>query len=122
MADTFNTRLRKGTGYRSRNFSIIAHLAATSSQSTLPIFLICLSPSSPPYYGNETDYGKNTFYRDDFEKLRDVLAVIQGKCIMSINNVDYIRQLYSEFTIEEVETTCNMSHKKEVVELFIRNY
>ncbi|MBF0488168.1 MAG: DNA adenine methylase [Nitrospirae bacterium] len=76
----------------------------------------------PPYFGNETDYGKNIFYRDDFEKLRDVLSTIQGKFIMSINNVDEIKQLYSEFTIEEVETTYNMSHKKKVVELLIRNY
>ncbi|MBF0556737.1 MAG: hypothetical protein HQK96_19655 [Nitrospirae bacterium] len=51
-----------------------------------------------------------------------MLAAIQGKFIMSINNVDEIRQLYSAFTIEEVETTYNMSHKKKVVELLIRNY
>ena len=76
----------------------------------------------PPYYGCEDYYGKGIFYQDDFAKLRDLLASIKGKFIMSINNVDEIRQLYRGFTIEEVETAYHVSNKKRVIELLIRNY
>ncbi|MEO5361973.1 MAG: DNA adenine methylase [Nitrospirota bacterium] len=76
----------------------------------------------PPYYGCEDYYGKSIFYREDFIKLRDLLSAIKGKFIMSINDVDEIRQLYREFIIEEVETVYQVSQKKKVVELLIRNY
>ncbi|MBF0516929.1 MAG: DNA adenine methylase [Nitrospirae bacterium] len=76
----------------------------------------------PPYYGCEDYYGKTIFHRDDFMKLRDVLSSIQGKFIMSINNVAEIRRLYSGFTIEDVETAYHVSQKRKVVELLIRNY
>ncbi|MBF0517611.1 MAG: DNA adenine methylase [Nitrospirae bacterium] len=76
----------------------------------------------PPYYGCEDYYGKTIFNRDDFMKLRDLLLSIQGKFIMSINDVDEIRQLYGGFTIEEVETAYHVSQKRKVIELLIRNY
>lgn len=40
----------------------------------------------PPYFGCEDYYGKDIFLRDDFVKLRDMLAGVKGAFIMSIND------------------------------------
>lgn len=79
----------------------------------------------PPYYGNENDYGDGIFDREDFARLRDVLAGIQGRFIMSINDVREIRELFKNCFIEEVATNYTMpgAHKqKKVTELLISNY
>jgi DNA adenine methylase len=65
----------------------------------------------PPYFGNEDDYGKNIFSQADFTVLRDLLAGIQGRFVMSINNVPEIREMFSEFDIEEVELNYRVSGK-----------
>lgn len=79
----------------------------------------------PPYYGCEDYYGDNIYHRSDFEVLSDILANIQGKFIMSINNVPEIKKLYRQFKIEEVETTYSAggaNKKKKVTELLVMNY
>lgn len=52
----------------------------------------------PPYY-------KGIFNRDDFEKLRDILAGLKGKFILSINDVAETRKLFKMFHIETVATS-----------------
>lgn len=79
----------------------------------------------PPYHGCENDYGTGIFNRLDFARLRDILLGVQGRFIMSINDVPEIRELFRDFFIEEVATNYTMpgAHKqKKVTELFIRNY
>lgn len=79
----------------------------------------------PPYYGNENDYGEGIFGREDFARLRDVLAGIQGKFIMSINDVPEIRELFKDCFLEEVITSYKMpgaNKQKKVTELLISNY
>jgi len=65
----------------------------------------------PPYHGNEEDYGKDVFSEADFVALRDLLAAIEGRFIMSINATPMIRDLYSRFTIEEVGVNYRVSGK-----------
>lgn len=78
----------------------------------------------PPYYGCEDYYGNGIFSREDFTTLRDQLTRIQGKFILSINDVPEIRELFKDFTILEVPTRYSVaSHSvKPVVELLIINY
>lgn len=79
----------------------------------------------PPYYGCEDYYGKGIFSREDFAKLRDILAGIAGKFILSINDVEHIRNLFKGFHIESVKTTysaAGANKKKRVNELLIMNY
>lgn len=57
----------------------------------------------PPYWGHTDDYGKNIFSETDFERLRDLLAGIQGRFILSINDVPEIRELFADFDIEPVK-------------------
>lgn len=79
----------------------------------------------PPYYGCEDYYGLGIFSREDFIKLRDILAGIAGKFILSINDVEHIRKLFKGFHIESVKTTYSAggaNKKKRVNELLVMNY
>lgn len=79
----------------------------------------------PPYFGCETDYGKGIFSRDDFGIVADLLSVIQGRFILSINDTPETRSLFSSFRITEVSTQYSLSsteHNKEVTELLVMNF
>ncbi len=79
----------------------------------------------PPYYGCEDYYGDGIFSRDDFVKLRDILAGLSGKFILSINDVDHIRDLFRDFRVETVETSYSAAgahKKKHVNELLVTNF
>jgi DNA adenine methylase len=66
----------------------------------------------PPYFGNEDDYGKSLFGRDQFEALAARLRQIKGRFVMSINDVPEIRELFSECLIQPVELTYSVSGGK----------
>ncbi|MEF9955621.1 MAG: DNA adenine methylase [Acinetobacter sp.] len=51
----------------------------------------------PPYYECENYYGKDIFSRDDFIKLRDILKNIQGRFILSLNDVPQVREIFADF-------------------------
>lgn len=79
----------------------------------------------PPYYKCENYYGHGIFTRDDFSRIRDILSSIQGKFIMSINDVQEIRKLFKGFRIEEVTTSYSAGgadKKVRATELLIMNY
>lgn len=64
----------------------------------------------PPYWNNENFYGKGIWSRDDFYQLKDILDHIHGKFILSLNNVDEVRNLFKDYRIEQAKTrwTINM--------------
>lgn len=79
----------------------------------------------PPYHGYEDYYGDGIFSSDDFMVLRDLLASVRGKFIMSINNTPKIRQIFRQFKIETVATSYTAAggnKRVPVKELLIRNY
>lgn len=79
----------------------------------------------PPYYSFEDYYGPRIFEREDFTYLAELLSNVQGKFIMSINDVPEIRKLFNDFYIEEVSTSysaAGANKKKQVTELLIMNY
>lgn len=79
----------------------------------------------PPYYGYEDYYGDGIFSSDDFMVLRDLLASVQGKFIMSINNTPRIREIFGQFKIETVATSYTAAggnKRVPVKELLIKNY
>jgi DNA adenine methylase len=65
----------------------------------------------PPYYGCETDYGKSVFGRADFEALAGVLAAVQGRFILSINDTPAMRKTFSRFAIEAVSARYSVAGK-----------
>lgn len=83
----------------------------------------------PPYFGTESYY-KNTggFGKDEHILLRDTLANIQGKFLLSYNDDPFIRELYQEFNIKvtkKLDYTLGANvygRKKSVNEVFISNF
>ncbi|CAJ1391643.1 unnamed protein product [Effrenium voratum] len=66
----------------------------------------------PPYFGNEEDYGKGLFGREDFATMAQRLAKLKGSFILSINDKPEIREMFSGFTIEAVDCTYTVNGKK----------
>lgn len=78
----------------------------------------------PPYFGCEDYYGKELFSRDDFQKLADLLSGLKGKWMLSINDVQEIRDIFKDYKIEQARTfySLNKNQMKSVEELLITNY
>lgn len=58
----------------------------------------------PPYWGSETDYGAGVFTRADFASLSSQLGRIDGRFILSVNDVPEMREVFAKFSIESVST------------------
>lgn len=81
----------------------------------------------PPYHGTESFYAVDGgFGEEEHRKLAELLRNLKGKWILSYNDDDFIRNLYNEFHIEEVERLNNMGAaaggEKIFKELIIKNY
>jgi len=78
----------------------------------------------PPYYGCENDYGKNLFSRDDFVRIRETLDNIQGKFILSLNNVPPVRDIFKDYNFKEVELLYSVARGKpsKAKEVIISNF
>jgi DNA adenine methylase len=77
----------------------------------------------PPYHGYERYYGEH-FARPDFVRVADLLATIQGKFVLSINDVPEIREVFKAFRLRRVKTAYSLAKdtSKQVSELVIRNF
>lgn len=78
----------------------------------------------PPYWNCENDYGKGLFSKADFEGLAQQLATINGKFLMSINDVAEIRFIFERFNIKPVTTRYSIGSNQsdKVGELLISNF
>ena len=80
----------------------------------------------PPYWGCEDDYGKAMFARSDFEALAAQLDSINGRFLMSINDVPEVREMFGWFEMVSVETVYSVSRLKRPgerrPELLVSNY
>lgn len=78
----------------------------------------------PPYYGTEKYYNTE-FGEEQHIQLRDILTQIKGKFILSYNDCEFIRNLYKNFNIIEIERNHNLRTKDggdRYKELIIKNY
>lgn len=64
----------------------------------------------PPYYKTESYYDV-AFEEKDHYRLRDTLKQIQGKFMVSYNDCEFIREIYSDYYIEAIERTNNISQR-----------
>lgn len=78
----------------------------------------------PPYWGCEQDYGIGLFSRDDFAMLAGLLDKVQGKFILSLNDVPGVREVFANFRIEAVTTRYSIAAKKKAPasEVLITNF
>lgn len=79
----------------------------------------------PPYYQTEGHY-EVEFLKEDHVRLRDILAQIEGKFLVSYNDCEYIRKLYDGYQIESITRLNNLAQRYdagcEYVEVLISNY
>jgi len=74
----------------------------------------------PPYYGCENDYGKGVFGEADFSRMTEILSIVKGKFILTLNDVPEIRQMFGRFEIESEKIKYFVSGKpQEVGQLII---
>ena len=73
-------------------------------------------PASKVYFAHMKD--------SDYKTLKDLLKSIKGKFILSINDDSFIRALFDNFYINDIETvySTNKSSSKRVNELLISNF
>lgn len=80
----------------------------------------------PPYFGCETDYGADSFSRDRFTQMADLLRRIDGRAIVSLNDTPEVRDLFKGYRLEEVELNYSIGQAsggpKKVGELLIYNF
>ncbi|MPM90791.1 hypothetical protein SDC9_137913 [bioreactor metagenome] len=82
----------------------------------------------PPYHKTEKYYDTGNFVFDDGQHraLKELLSNIKGRFILSYNDDEFIRELYKNFYIEEVQRSNNLSMRsganKVYKELIIKNY
>jgi DNA adenine methylase len=65
----------------------------------------------PPYYGVENDYGAGLFRREEYAELAAVLEALQGRFIMTLNDVPAVRQTFAGFRMEPVALTYTVARK-----------
>ena len=80
----------------------------------------------PPYLGTSGYGSVAKFALEDHIRLRDTLANISGKFLLTINDSEEVRELYKDFHIQEVAVHYSVSRqsaaRKEYGELIITNY
>lgn len=79
----------------------------------------------PPYYKAEKYYSAD-FDIKEHQYLNKLLCNIEGKFILSYNNEEYIRELYHNFSIIEIERNNNLTSRynenRRYKEIIIKNY
>ena len=78
----------------------------------------------PPYWGCKDYYGKGLFSKDDFIRLNTLLEGVKGRFILCLNDVPEVRDIFSAFKIESVDTKYSMASStgyKNVKEVIITN-
>lgn len=59
--------------------------------------------------GQEGDYGKDLFSRDDFAALSEALKGLEGRFILSLNDRPEVREIFKGYDIEAVNCTYSIS-------------
>lgn len=78
----------------------------------------------PPYYGCETDYGRDMFRRKEFEAMAEQLRGIRGRFILSLNDHPEVRRIFDGFAVEGAQVRYSvggMANSKEFGEVIISN-
>lgn len=63
----------------------------------------------PPYWGVEDYYGKAMFARSEYEQMSEALRCLQGRFILTLNDVPEVRRIFAWAAIEPVQLTYTAS-------------
>lgn len=131
----------EGFGYKNRDVTLIKDMQALQKRLAKVVIerrdyadIIKTKDSEktlfycdPPYYEAEKiSHGYADFEEKDHVLLRDILKEIKGKCIVSYNDTDFIRELYKDFSMESIERNSNLTahfgRSRKYAELIIKNF
>ena len=73
----------------------------------------------PPYYLDNTLYGKNGNMHNNFDHERLFQVIREKKWMMTYNDCDYIRNMYKDYTIIEASWSYGMNESKKSSEIII---
>jgi len=59
----------------------------------------------PPYFGSESDYGKDLFDRAQFPEMAAQLGGIAGRFLLSLNDHPEVRRIFAAFAMVELDVT-----------------
>lgn len=65
----------------------------------------------PPYFGNEEDYGKGLFGREEFAELARMLAELKGRFLLSLNDTPEVRETFKAFPMQPVQTRYTVTQR-----------
>ena len=65
----------------------------------------------PPYWGCEGDYGPDLFGREQFALMAEQLATIQGRFMLSLNDLPAVRETFAAFRLTPVSTTYSVGNQ-----------
>nr|WP_306043674.1 DNA adenine methylase [Mameliella sp. MMSF_3455] len=63
----------------------------------------------PPYWGSESDYGKQAFTRERFADLAGQLRYAKGRFLLSINDVLEVREIFDWAELTPIRTTYSVA-------------
>lgn len=66
----------------------------------------------PPYWGGESDYGAGLFSRADYGRMAEILGGLQGRFILSINDVPQVRKTFARFRLRPVGLTYTVTRDR----------
>jgi len=80
----------------------------------------------PPYWDSEDDYGAGMFDRSQFVKIAEVVQSLQGKAIVSLNDVPAVRECFAGMRWETAEPSYSIGQAgagvKRMSELIIYSF
>ncbi|MGE4297514.1 MAG: DNA adenine methylase [Desulfovibrionaceae bacterium] len=78
----------------------------------------------PPYWGCETDYGRDVFSQSDFYRMAEVLSSLRGQAVVSLNDTPQVRSIFDKFNIIDVTTrySCGRSTNIPASEVLITTW
>lgn len=80
----------------------------------------------PPYWDCETDYGKDVFDRSQFAAMANRMKAMQGRGMISLNDVPGVRETFAGLRMETVDLTYTIGQAsngtKAVSEIIIYNF
>lgn len=78
----------------------------------------------PPYWSSEDDYGKGLFDRARFAEMARLLEGLKGRFILSLNDLQEVRETFKKFEILPVRSTYTVSKARSTVagEVLISNW
>jgi len=123
----FNTEHLTKLKVRLRNTYIenLSYKVIVKKYDRVHSFFFC----DPPYLDTDIKFSidsKTKFGREEHEKLCSILKGLKGKFLLTINDHEYIRELYKGFNIAETKVNYSVSKtnegRRKYGELIITNY